>query len=33
MQNGKGGDVYRLVFELTARATDVPYSAFLPELV
>lgn len=33
MQNGKGGDVYRLVFELTARATDVPYDAFLLELV
>ncbi|MHC4847299.1 MAG: roadblock/LC7 domain-containing protein [Planctomycetota bacterium] len=33
MQQGKGGDVYRLVFELTARATDVPYDAFLVELV
>ncbi|MHC4956100.1 MAG: roadblock/LC7 domain-containing protein [Planctomycetota bacterium] len=33
MQHGKGGDVYRLVFELTARATDVPYDAFLLELV
>jgi len=33
MQNGKGGDVYRLVFELTARATDVPYGEFLEELV
>ncbi|MHC4937746.1 MAG: hypothetical protein ACYTHK_02100 [Planctomycetota bacterium] len=33
MQKGKGGDVYRLVFELTARATDVPYDAFLVELV
>ena len=33
MQNGNGGDVYRLVFELTARATDVPYDAFLLELV
>jgi hypothetical protein len=27
------GDVYRLVFELTARATDVPYETFLGELV
>jgi len=27
------GDVYRLVFELTARATDVPYDKFLEELV
>ncbi|MHC4547764.1 MAG: roadblock/LC7 domain-containing protein [Planctomycetota bacterium] len=27
------GDVYRLVFELTARATDVPYEKFLDELV
>jgi len=33
MQNGNGGDVYRLVFELTARATDVPYDVFLVELV
>jgi len=33
MQNGQGGDVYRLVFELTARATDVPYDVFLDELV
>lgn len=33
MQNSKGGDVYRLVFELTARATDVPYDVFLEELV
>lgn len=30
---GKAGDVYRLVFELTARATDVPYETFLDELV
>jgi len=27
------GDVYRLVFELTARATDVPYETFLQEMV
>ena len=33
MQTARGGDVYRLVFELTARATDVPYDAFLVELV
>ena len=33
MQQTHGGDVYRLVFELTARATDVPYDAFLLELV
>ena len=33
MDNGNGGDVYRLVFELTARATDVPYDVFLVELV
>jgi len=33
MENGNGGDVYRLVFELTARATDVPYDVFLVELV
>ncbi|MGQ0613957.1 MAG: roadblock/LC7 domain-containing protein [Planctomycetaceae bacterium] len=30
---GEAGDVYRLVFELTARATDVPYDTFLRELV
>ena len=29
----EAGDVYRLVFELTARATDVPYDKFLDELV
>jgi len=29
----EAGDVYRLVFELTARATDVPYETFLDELV
>jgi predicted regulator of Ras-like GTPase activity (Roadblock/LC7/MglB family) len=33
MTDGKAGDVYRLVFELTARATDVPYEKFLDELV
>lgn len=33
MSGGKTGDVYRLVFELTARATDVPYEKFLDELV
>jgi predicted regulator of Ras-like GTPase activity (Roadblock/LC7/MglB family) len=33
MQQSNSGDVYRLVFELTARATDVPYDAFLLELV
>lgn len=33
MSGGKAGDVYRLVFELTARATDVPYKEFLDELV
>ena len=33
MENEQGGDVYRLVFELTARATDVPYDVFLEELV
>lgn len=33
MSGGKAGDVYRLVFELTARATDVPYETFLDELV
>ncbi len=27
------GDVYRLVFDLTARATDVPYESFVTELV
>ncbi len=31
--NERTGDVYRLVFELTARATDVPYDKFLDELV
>jgi predicted regulator of Ras-like GTPase activity (Roadblock/LC7/MglB family) len=30
---GEAGDVYRLVFELTARATDVPYETFLREMV
>jgi len=30
---GTAGDVYRLVFELTARATDVPYDSFVKELV
>jgi len=30
---GEAGDVYRLVFELTARATDVPYESFLQEMV
>jgi len=33
MSGGQAGDVYRLVFELTARATDVPYTEFLDELV
>ena len=33
MSDGQRGDVYRLVFELTARATDVPYDRFLEELV
>ncbi len=33
MTDGERGDVYRLVFELTARATDVPYESFLDELV
>jgi predicted regulator of Ras-like GTPase activity (Roadblock/LC7/MglB family) len=33
MTDGERGDVYRLVFELTARATDVPYDEFLTELV
>lgn len=33
MGRGEAGDVYRLVFELTARATDVPYERFLDELV
>ena len=33
MSRGEAGDVYRLVFELTARATDVPYEKFLDELV
>jgi predicted regulator of Ras-like GTPase activity (Roadblock/LC7/MglB family) len=33
MSGGQRGDVYRLVFELTARATDVPYESFLDELV
>jgi len=33
MRRGEAGDVYRLVFELTARATDVPYEKFLDELV
>ncbi len=33
MSGDKAGDVYRLVFELTARATDVPYERFLDELV
>ncbi|MFQ5844286.1 MAG: roadblock/LC7 domain-containing protein [Planctomycetota bacterium] len=27
------GDVYRLVFDLTARATDIPYESFVSELV
>ncbi|MCZ6786440.1 MAG: roadblock/LC7 domain-containing protein [Planctomycetota bacterium] len=30
---GEARDVYRLVFELTARATDVPYETFLQEMV
>jgi len=33
MSREGAGDVYRLVFELTARATDVPYEKFLDELV
>ncbi|NJN14648.1 MAG: hypothetical protein HC813_03265 [Planctomycetes bacterium] len=33
MTRDRAGDVYRLVFELTARATDVPYEKFLEELV
>ncbi len=33
MRSEERGDVYRLVFELTARATDVPYEEFLVELV
>jgi len=33
MAGGEVRDVYRLVFELTARATDVPYERFLDELV
>lgn len=33
MSKQDAGDVYRLVFELTARATDVPYEKFLDELV
>ena len=33
MTDRERGDVYRLVFELTARATDVPYEKFLDELV
>ena len=33
MTDREPGDVYRLVFELTARATDVPYEKFLDELV
>jgi len=32
MSEAASGDVYRLVFELTARATDVPYDQFLDEL-
>ena len=32
MSEPQSGDVYRLVFELTARATDVPYDVFLAEL-
>ena len=32
MSEAQSGDVYRLVFELTARATDVPYPQFLKEL-
>ncbi len=30
---GAASDVYRLVFELTARATDIPYETFLQEMV
>jgi hypothetical protein len=33
MPGEEAGNVYRLVFELTARATDVPYEQFLEELV
>jgi predicted regulator of Ras-like GTPase activity (Roadblock/LC7/MglB family) len=33
MTGGDSRNVYRLVFELTARATDVPYDTFLEELV
>jgi len=33
VRSNERGDVYRLVFELTARATDVPYEEFLDELV
>lgn len=33
MSSDRAGNVYRLVFELTARATDIPYEKFLDELV
>ncbi len=33
MSRSQESDDYRLVFELTARATDVPYEKFLDELV
>jgi predicted regulator of Ras-like GTPase activity (Roadblock/LC7/MglB family) len=33
MTRREARNVYRLVFELTARATDVPYESFLDELV